>query len=183
MSSTEVTQAQYKRVTGENPSYNKSANNPVEQVSWHDAVAYCKKLSSLTGKRFRLPTEAEWEYAARGGQKSKGYKYAGSNSLDGVAWYYINSGNKTEEVGKKQPNELGLYDMTGNVWEWCSDWYGEEYYKESSADNLKGPATGTYRVLRGGCYNARLLNPRVANRLYNTPDSRNRKDGFRVVSY
>ena len=183
MSSTEVTQAQYQKVMGENPSYNKAANNPVERVSWYDAVAYCKKLSILTDKRFRLPTEAEWEYAARGGQKSKGYQYLGSSRPGNVGWNRTNSRHKTHEVGKKQPNELGLYDMSGNVWEWCSDWYGEEYYKESSADNPTGPATGRYRVLRGGsCYSS-AWDARVAYRYNNAPGNRNFPVAFRVVSY
>ncbi len=183
MSSTEVTQAQYKRVMCKNPSYFKSANNPVEQVSWEDAVAYCKKLSSLTGKRFRLPTEAEWEYAARGGQKSKSYKFSGSNSLDSVGWYYGNSGNKPHEVGQKLPNELGLYDMTGNVYEWCSDWYGKEYYKECLADNPTGPATGSFRVLLGGGCHSSESYSRIAVRGNRTSGYRGSRLGFRVVSY
>ena len=183
MSSTEVTQAQYQRVMGNNPSFNKADKNPVEMASWNDAVTYCKKLSGLTGKRFRLPTEAEWEYAARGGQKSKGYQYAGSNSIDYAGWYSNNSGNKTHEVGQKLPNELGLHDMTGNVSEWCSDRYGKDYYKSSTGNNPTGEATGADRVLRSASYGADGEYSRVAHRGHVTPDDRYASLGFRVVSY
>ena len=118
----EVTQAQWKAVMGKNPSHYKGENRPVERVSWYDIQKFIEKLNAKTGKRYRLPTEAEWEYAARGGNQSKGYKYSGSNDIGSVAWYTNNSGDRTHPVGQKQPNELGLYDMTGNVWEWCSDW-------------------------------------------------------------
>jgi formylglycine-generating enzyme required for sulfatase activity len=134
----EVTQAQWKAVMGTNPSNFKGCDNcPVEQVSWNDTQTFLKKLNELTGKKYRLLSEAEWEYAARGGNKSKGYKYAGSNSLNNVAWHNGNSGKKTHPVGQKQPNELGLYDMTGNVYEWCQDWYDDKYYEKSN--NLTNP--------------------------------------------
>lgn len=126
--------------------------HPVIHISWNDAMEFCKWLSSKTGKNFTLPTEAEWEYAARGGNKSKGYQYAGSNEIGSVAWHSDNSGYKTHPVGLKQANELGLYDMSGNVWEWCSDWYGENYYANSPANNPKGPDAGSLRVLRGGSW-------------------------------
>ena len=144
----EVTQALWQAVMGNNPSYFKGGNLPVEQVSWDDCQEFLSKLNSITGKKFRLPTEAEWEYAARGGNKSKGYQYSGSNNLSDVAWYRDNSGYKTYAVGTKQPNELGIYDMSGNVWEWCQDWYGE--YSSSSQVNPTGANSGSSRVNRGG---------------------------------
>ena len=128
------------------------SNKPVQNVSWNDAVAYCGWLSKMTGKNFRLPTEAEWEYAARGGSKSKGYKYIGGNVLDQVAWYRSNSDQKVHAGGLKSPNELGLYDMAGNVREWCGDFYGPYYYKESPEENPAGPPAGTNRVMRGGSF-------------------------------
>ena len=145
----EVTQEEWKAVMGSNPSKFKGAKRPVEQVSWDDCQKFIRKLNQLTGKQFRLPTEAEWEYAARGGDRSRAYKYAGSNHIGSVAWSYNNSGD-THPVGQKQANELGLYDMSGNVWEWCQDWYGENYYGSSPSQNPKGPSTGSVRVLRGG---------------------------------
>jgi len=172
----EVTQAEYRRVMGTNPSYfTNCADCPVELVTWHDAMAYAQKV----GKR--LPTEAEWEYAARGGNQSRGYKYAGSDNLDAVGWYDGNSGGKTHPVGQKQPNELGLYDMSGNVWEWCADWYGENYYAKSPQDNPTGPASGSHRVLRGGSWlNYDYYCP-VSSRLRFNPVSRNGDVGFRCV--
>ena len=180
----EVTQAQWRAVMGSNPSYFKNCDNcPVEYVSWNEIQDFIKKLSQLTGQRFRLPTEAEWEYAARGGSRSKGYRYAGSNSIVSVAWYSSNSGDNTHPVGQKQANELGLYDMTGNVWEWCSDWYGENYYGSSSSSNPSGPSAGEYKVLRGGSwhYGASLL--RVSYRGYGSPTDQSGSDGFRLVMY
>ena len=147
----EVTQEEWQAVIGSNPSYFKGAKRPVESVSWNDCQEFIRKLNAMTGKHFRLPTEAEWEYAARGGNRSRGYKYAGSNDLNSVAWYEDNSGNQTHEVGSKQPNELGLYDMSGNVTEWCQDWYDSKYYSSSPQSNPQGPSSGTYyRVIRGG---------------------------------
>jgi len=169
----EVTQNEYERVMGTNPSYFKCSDCPVENVSWNDAVEYARKV----GKR--LPTEAEWEYAARGGNKNNNYKYSGSNSLDNVAWYNDNSGSKTHSVGTKQANELGIYDMSGNVWEWCNDWYGS--YSISSQSNPQGPTSGSSRVVRGGSFDYDGFNCRVGNRSLYTPVDRDGRGGFRVV--
>ena len=146
----EVTQALWRAVMGDNPSSFKGDNLPVEQVSWYDCQTFISRLNNLTGKNFRLPTEAEWEYAARGGNRSRGYKYSGSNALSDVAWYEDNSGHKTHPVGSKSPNELGLYDMSGNVWEWCSDWTGT--YSSTAQTHPTGPSGGSRRVNRGGSW-------------------------------
>lgn len=130
---------------------------------------------------YRLPTEAEWEYAARGGSKSRGYQYAGSDTIGYVAWYRSNSDSKTHAVGQKQSNELGLYDMSGNVWEWCSDRYDSDYYKNSPSQNPKGPSKGSYRVIRGGSWLSAPRNCRVARRDYYTPTFRDSGIGFRLV--
>ena len=154
-------------------------NHPVIHVSWNDANEFCEWLNNKTGKNFRLPTEAEWEYAARGGNKSKGYKYSGSNTIGNVAWYWYNSSSATHNVKTKSPNELGIYDMSGNVFEWCEDWYGN--YSSGSQTNPTGPSTGYSRVLRGGSWynNAKLC--RVSLRNYYFPDLRNCYYGFRLV--
>lgn len=154
---------------------------PMAYVSWHDAVAYTDWLADKTGKNYRLPTEAEWEYAARGGNKSNGNKYSGSRSLDAVGWYADNSGGSTKKVGYKKPNELGIYDMSGNVWEWCKDWYAADYYAKSPKDNPKGPAAGSYRVLRGGGWLSTAAHCRLAYRTDCAPDSRDGNSGFRVA--
>ncbi len=149
---TQVTQALWQAVMRNNPSLFKGdPNRPVERVSWDDCQEFIKKLNSLTGKSFRLPTEAQWEFAARGGNKSKGYKYAGGDDLDEVAWYGRNSSDKTHPVAQKAANELGLYDMSGNVWEWCQDWYGD--YANAQQTNPVGPTMGYIRVDRGGSWN------------------------------
>jgi formylglycine-generating enzyme required for sulfatase activity len=152
---------------------------PVEQVSWDDCQAFIRKLNSLTGRNFRLPTEAEWEYAARGGNKSRGYKYSGGNSLGTVAWYSDNSGDTTHEVKTKQPNELGLYDMSGNVWEWCGDWWGD--YSSGSQTNPKGPSSGSNRVDRGGGWLILARACRVADRSRDSPGNRSRDLGLRLA--
>lgn len=174
---TEVTQALWEAVMGSNPSDSRGDNLPVEQVSWNDCQEFIRKLNQLTGKQFHLPTEAEWEYAARGGRKSRGYKYAGGNDIGLVAWCYDN-GIGIHPVGTKQANELGIYDMSGNVWEWCSDWY--DGYQSSSLSDPQGPSSGSRRVYRGGCcYNvARLC--RVSIRNYNTPNYRGGDLGLRL---
>ena len=175
----EVTQAQWRAIMGKNPSSFIGDNNPVERVSWNEAQEFCQKLSTLTGKKYRLPTEAEWEYAARGGNKSKGYKYSGSNTIGDVAWYTSNSGRKTHPVGQKQPNELGIYDMSGNLWEWCYDWKGS--YSSSPQTNPTGPTSGSTRVFRGGSWEYTAKICRVAYRDGNFPGIRGSYLGLRVV--
>jgi formylglycine-generating enzyme required for sulfatase activity len=138
-------------------------------------------LNAKTGKKYRLPTEAEWEFAARGGKKSKGYEYAGSNEIEAVAWYDENSEDKTHPVGQKKPNELGILDMSGNVLEWCSDWYEESYYNSSPGNNPQGPASGSNRVLRGGGWSYIPRNCRVSIRYYYYPVSWHSSIGFRLV--
>jgi len=149
----EVTQEQWEIVTGNNPSRFKERDRPVEQVSWNDVQQFIRRLNDQSGRKFRLPTEAEWEYAARSGGRRE--KYAGTDQegeLGQYAWYVVNSGRITHPVGKKRPNGLGLYDMSGNVWEWCADRYGENYYQGSPKNNPEGPFNGSYRVLRGGSW-------------------------------
>ncbi len=160
-----------------------SSNYPIIGVSWNDAVAYCQWLSKKTGKQYRLPTEAEWEYAARGGHLGLQieFLYSGSNDIDPVAWYYSNSKGKVHPVGEKAKNQLGLFDMSGNVLEWCSDWYDAEYYQKSHPSNPKGPVSGSYRVLRGGSWLSYPQYCRIAFRDYSTPDSRSDYIGFRIA--
>ena len=175
----EVTQSLWQAVMGTNPSYFKGDNLPVEQVSWDNCLEFISKLNSLTGRKFRLPTEAEWEYAARGGRKSRGYQYSGSFNISDVAWYNGNSGNKIHPVGMKQANELGVYDMSGNVCEWCQDWYGS--YVSSSQTNPLGANSGSFRVCRGGSWYFDTGNCRSSFRSRGNPDTRSRYLGFRLV--
>ena len=174
---------------GSNPSDFKGDKNPVEMVSYNDCIDFINKLNTFLagqlpdGRKFRLPTEAQWEFAARGGTKGKNNnnKYSGSNSIDDVAWYRDNSGGRTHPVKQKQPNELGLYDMTGNVWEWCSDWYGKDYYSQSPKNNPEGPSDGWRRVLRGGCRSSSAQGYRVAFRISCTPDDGGYYIGLRLA--
>ena len=167
---TEVTQALWKAVMGSNPSGFKGDNLPVEMVSWDDCQEFISKLNSLTGQNFRLPTEAEWEFACRGGNNSRGYKYSGSNDIDSVAWYKDNSGGNTHPVATKLSNELGICDMSGNVWEWCSDWYDK--YSSGLLVNPKGPYDGTTHVDRGGSWISDAGHCRSSIRNYCSPVAR-----------
>jgi formylglycine-generating enzyme required for sulfatase activity len=163
---TEVTQALWQAVMGNNPSsFQDNINNPVECVSYDRCQKFISKINALTNKQFRLPTEAEWEFAARGGNKSKDYIYAGSNNLDDVAWYADNSDGHTHPVKTKAPNELGLYDMTGNVLEWCNDCYGA-FYPSTAQTNPQGPTSESGRVRRGGSWDDRASNCRSSDRFY-----------------
>jgi len=168
---TEVTQELWQAVMGSNPSYFSGLLLPVERVSWDNCQTFITKLNALTGMQFRLPTEAEWEFAARGGNSSQGYKYSGSNNIDDVAWYYsysnYNTHYNTHKVGTKAPNELGLYDMSGNVWEWCQDW--ADSYSSSAQTNPTGPTSGSSRVYRGGSWDRSAWNCRVSNRNGDSP--------------
>ena len=175
----EVTQALWQAVMGNNPSHFKGGNLPVEMVSWDECQEFISKLNSITDKTFRLPTEAEWEYAARGGKKSRGYQYSGSSNLSNVAWYKENSGSKTHAVGSKQANDLGIYDMSGNVYEWCQDWKGS--YSSSSQVNPTGANSGSSRVIRGGCLDDFARRCRSSYRDFNAPDDRGYGLGLRLV--
>ena len=180
MGETEVTQAQWRAVTGNNPSRFSGCDQcPVEQVSWEDVQEFIYTLNQKSGKRYRLPSEAEWEYAARGGNQSKNSTYAGGPYVGVVAWYDGNSEKKTHPVKAKVANELGLYDMSGNVWEWCQDWLAK--YPDSRQTNPTGPASGSFRVLRGGSWFSVPTYFRVALRFKLTPDNRNHSIGFRLA--
>ena len=172
---TEVTQALWNAVMGINQNDLNGDNMPMGGVSWNDCIEFVLKLNLLTNRNFRLPTEEEWEYAARGGKKGNGYKYSGSNSLDDVAWYNGNSNGKAHAVKEKYPNELGLYDMSGNVWEWCGDWY-----KSYNAQNF---SDGSHRVLRGGSWGRSSEYCRVSSRYGSIPDNRLVSYGFRLCMY
>jgi formylglycine-generating enzyme required for sulfatase activity len=187
MGKNEVTQAQWRAVArlrkvgmdlNPEPSFFKGDDLPVEQVNWDDAVEFCLRLSQATGKAYRLPTEAEWEYACRANTRGD---YAGD--LDEMAWYSDNSAKTTHPVRRKKPNGFGLYDMHGNVWEWCRDWYSEDYYSQSAIEDPRGPNNGSFRVLRGGSWVDLASGCRSAYRSRYTPDNlRGSRIGFRVVT-
>lgn len=174
-----ITQEQWEAVMGTNPSHFKGAKLPVESVNWFDCQDFAQKLSKMTGRKFRLPTEAEWEYAARGGKRGKRYKFSGGNILNQVGWYNENSGNISHEVGKKSPNELGIYDMSGNIWEWVQDWKGD--YTEEDQENPKGPEEGIERICRGGGWNREIDRARVSYRGDDQPDLRYCSLGLRIA--
>jgi len=184
----EVTQKQYEQIMGSNPSSFKGADNPVEKVSWNDAMEFCKKLTEKehdSGRlpldyKYTLPTEAQWEFAARGGNESRGYKYSGSDDLEKVGWHRDNSDKKPHSVGQKSPNELGLYDMSGNVYEWCSDWYDSDYYDGGSMTDPTGTSSGSFRVGRGGCWHYIARYCCSALRHWHTPTSKYGDLGFRL---
>jgi formylglycine-generating enzyme required for sulfatase activity len=200
-----VTQSQWIAVIGEEKNsflksfsnqppinWNKCANCPAENLSWDDAIKFIKKLNQISGKFYRLLTEAEWEYSALGGRNSKGYLYSGNNDINRVAWYSVNtptmsyefktSLNKIQPVGRKHPNELGIYDMSGNVFEWCSDWYDKEYYSNSPNNNPQGPvSSGYYKIKRGGCRQSCDDTCRVKSRSYGIKNERHLTTGFRLA--
>lgn len=185
-----VTVGQYKafceatgRAMPEPPEWGWMDRHPMVKVNFNDAVRYCNWLGERYGGEWRLPSEAEWEYAARGGNKSMGYTYSGGNNLEQVGWFENNAGGETNAVGRKKPNELGIYDMSGNVWEWCSDWYDEDYYTYSRASNPRGPSSGSYRVMRGGSWGDSAPGCRVAARYDGDPSNRYINNGFRVVLF
>jgi formylglycine-generating enzyme required for sulfatase activity len=177
----EVTQRLWNAVMGKNPSNWKGDSLPVENVNWNDCQTFVGRLNKLTGRQFCLPSEAQWEYAARGGNKGNGHKYSGSDSIQDVIWCIHNSGGKTYKVGDKLPNELGLYDMSGNVWEWCEDRYADDYYSHSLTDSPTGATSGSKRVLRGGSWRSYPQRCRVSYRQYEAPDFRDNVNGMRLV--
>lgn len=179
-----VTQALWQVVIGENPAYFPHLHRPVENVSWHDCQAFLTKLNELTGQTYRLPTEAQWEYASRGGKYRRDLTYAGSNNLYEVSWYSKNSQDISQPVGRKRPNELGLYDLSGNLDEWCQDWYSEDYYKTCAKQGVphdpEGPKKGEYRVVRGGSWDSYVKNCRVAFRPEYLPSAHLNDIGLRL---
>ncbi len=195
----QVTQKEWAAVMKNNPSYFKGENLPVEGVSWYDATDFCNKLSEkeslekcysgseknivcdFSKNGYRLPTEAEWEYAARGGKYSEGYEYSGSDDLNEVAWFRDNSESRTHPVGQKKANELGLYDMSGNLWEWCNDWYDNDYYSNSPGSNPRGASHGDNRVHRGGSWHRLDSYCRISFRNGQRPTVSHDNLGFRVV--
>lgn len=185
---TEVTEELWQAVMGSNPSYYTSDSQlPVERVSWNSCQDFIEQLNQLTGETFRLPTEAEWEFAARGGNKSQKYRYSGSSNIQDVAWFWNSIpsqqvgtlGYGTQPVATKAPNELGLYDMSGNVWEWCQDWYGT--YSSDDQINPTGPSWGSFRIFRGGSWSRSSESCRVAYRNYTYPSTSDDTMGFRLA--
>ena len=179
ISETEVTQALWNAVMDSNPSINVGDDKPVENVSWNDCQEFIRKLNQITGKNFRLPTEAEWEFAARGGNDGESWIYSGSNEINDVAWYVGNSNNSTSPVKRKKPNNLGLYDMSGNVYEWCNDWFGDYDYNPQT--DPQGPSSGKNRVVRGGGYQNSEGQCHVTKRQQGDPEKSSSSVGFRLA--
>lgn len=184
----EVTVAQYRefcketgRAMPETPKWGWQDTAPIVNVSWNDAHAYSKWLAQKTGQPYRLPTEAEWEFAARGGVKTKKFRFSGSNKLEEVGWFDKNANKKVQPVGEKAPNELGLYDMSGNTWEWVNDWFGDEYYSKSPEKDPQGPPRGSMRVMRSGSWINYEEDNRIAIRISNLPNETGPFFGFRVA--
>jgi formylglycine-generating enzyme required for sulfatase activity len=181
------------------PAWGWNDNNPINNITWVEAIQYCNWLSKQDGLKpayaiagpnitcdfaangYRLPTEAEWEFVAKGGKKSKGYAYSGSNKIDDVAWHLKNSQKKPHVVGTKMPNELGIFDMNGNVWEWCWDWYNKDYYKIEDTNNPTGPARGENKTVRGGSWDSQLNYLRNSNRVSTPPQKTHEFYGFRIA--
>ena len=184
LAETPVTQSLWTAVMGDNPSHFIGDNLPVERVSWEDCQEFIKRLNQQTGMRFRLPTEAEWEYAARGGQNSKHLKYAGVNddAMSDYLWFKANSDSKSHEVKAKLPNELDLYDMSGNISEWCNDWYFNSYANNGERVNPKGPSSGMAKVYRGGSWDDKAMNCRVSKRYSMNPIFKNKLVGLRLAA-
>ena len=175
-----VTQELWWAVMGNNPAqFKDNLKNPVENVSWNDTWEFIRKLNQNTGKDYRLPTEVEWEFAARGGSLSRAFEFSGSNDLDEVGWYNKNTRKKTQPVGKKKPNELNIYDMSGNVWEWCNDWY--DSYNPNVRENLQQSKGSASRVWRGGSWHSSAERCRVMVRHYSYPEARGNACGFRLA--
>lgn len=179
-----VTQRQWTAIMGSNPSQFTGCDQcPVDMVSWDDAQRFIEILNEVSGKNYALPTEAEWEYAAKGGLKTRGFRYSGSDDINAVGWFTGNSGRHPHPVGEKAPNELGLYDMTGNVWEWCRDWYNKNYYELRESNNPTGPSSGSGRVRRGGSWFTQEVSCRTSVRNSVKQDYKDDSGGFRLVQY
>lgn len=178
----EVTQKEWKSVMGNNPSIHKNCDDcPVDNVSFDDVKTFLEKLNKITGKKYRLPTEAEWAFASRGGEKSKKYRYSGGDDINKVGWVISNSGGETKPVGKKKPNELGLYDMSGNVWEWVNDLYSADYYLNSPMENPTGATRGNIRIVRGGSAFYTPMHSRPSTRMLISPKNPHHNYGFRLA--
>lgn len=179
-----VTQRQWTVIMGNNPSNYKGCDQcPIDQVSWNDAQEFIRRLNHLTGKLYTLPTEAEWEFAAKAGKYGRYFKFAGSDNIDEVAWFAGNSGRQPHPVGQKKPNELGIYDMSGNMWEWCNDWYQKFYYELEEKYSPEGPVSGAGKVRRGGSWFTQPINCRITTRNHVKQDYKDDSGTFRLAQY